>query len=253
MATTNAALSAISDYWNLRAEGYSLRTRDELESDAGRRLTTLFSEYLPLPEGGGRLLDVGCGPGIFSISAAKLGWSVTGIDLSQRMLDEARSNAAAVGRPALFQIGNAEAPDFPPESFDAIVNRYLLWNLPHPEEALAAWWRLLKPGGVILVSDGNHYLHLFDETYRRVEALKAPPPGHAPKYVGDVDTTPMLEIAKTLPLSSVYRPEWDRKTVETLGGTFSLLETSKAVVTDPDTGEMLSVVDGFIWMALKLP
>ena len=101
MATTNAALSAISDYWNLRAEGYSLHTRDELEGDAGRRLAALFAETLPLPEGGGRLLDVGCGPGLFSIAAAKLGWSVTGIDLSQRMLDEARTNAQEAGRPAI--------------------------------------------------------------------------------------------------------------------------------------------------------
>ena len=122
MATTNAALSAISDYWNLRAEGYSLHTRDELEGDAGRRLAALFSETLPLPEGGGRLLDVGCGPGLFSIAAAKLGWSVTGIDLSQRMLDEARANAQEAGRPAIFQIGNAEAPDFAPESFDAVFS-----------------------------------------------------------------------------------------------------------------------------------
>ena len=95
MATTNAALSAISDYWNLRAEGYSLHTRDELEGDAGRRLAALFAETLPLPEGGGRLLDVGCGPGLFSIAAAKLGWSVTGIDLSQRMLDTACAMMAA--------------------------------------------------------------------------------------------------------------------------------------------------------------
>lgn len=251
MATTNAALSAISDYWNLRAEGYSLHTRDELEGDAGRRLAALFAETLPLPEGGGRLLDVGCGPGLFSIAAAKLGWSVTGIDLSQRMLDEARANAQEAGRPAIFQIGNAEAPDFAPESFDAVVNRYLLWNLPHPEEALAAWLRLLKPGGKLLVSDGNHYLHLFDETYRRVEALKMPPEGHAPKYVGDVDTTPMLEIAKTLPLSSMHRPEWDQKTVEKLGARFRLVETTVTVVTDPATNEKLHVVDGFIWIAEK--
>lgn len=251
MATTNAALSAISDYWNLRAEGYSLRTRDELEGDSGRLLTKLFSEHLPLPEGGGRLLDVGCGPGIFSIAAAKLGWSVTGIDLSQRMLDEARSNANEAGRPAHFQIGNAEAPDFAPESFDAVVNRYLLWNLPHPEEALAAWLRLLKPGGKLLVSDGNHYLHLFDETYRRVEALRAPAEGHAPKYVGNVDTKPMLEIAKTLPLSSVHRPEWDHRTIERLGATFELLETTQLIVQDPDTQENLSVIDGFVWMATK--
>ena len=61
------------------------------------------------------------------------------------------------------------------------------------------------------LSDGNHYLHLFDETYRRVEALKTPPEGHDPKYVGNVDTTPMMEIAKTLPLSSVKRPEWIRR------------------------------------------
>ena len=59
---------------------------------------------------------MGCGPGLFSIAAAKLGWSVTGIDLSQRMLDEARSNAQEAGRPAIFQIGNAEAPDFRPKA-----------------------------------------------------------------------------------------------------------------------------------------
>ena len=105
--------------------------------------------------------------------------------------------------------------------------------------------------GKLLVSDGNHYLHLFDETYRRVEALKTPPEGHDPKYVGDVDTTPMMEIAKTLPLSAVHRPEWDQKTVEKLGARFRLVETTVTVVTDPETKEELRVVDGFIWIAEK--
>ena len=81
--------------------------------------------------------------------------------------------------------------------------------------------------------------------------MKTPPEGHAPKYVGDVDTTPMLEIAKTLPLSSVHRPEWDQKTVEKLGARFRLVETTVTVVTDPATNEKLRVLDGFIWIAEK--
>ena len=70
--------------------------------------------------------------------------------------------------------------------------------------------------------------------------------------MGNVDTTPMMEIAKTLPLSSVRRPEWDQKTVEKLGARFRLVETTVTVVTDPETKEELRVVDGFIWLAEKL-
>ena len=98
---------------------------------------------------------------------------------------------------------------------------------------------------------GLNVLRIINEPTAAAVALKMPPEGHAPKYVGDVDTTPMLEIAKTLPLSSAYRPEWDQKTVEKLGARFRLVETTVTVVTDPATNEKLRVVDGFIWIAEK--
>jgi SAM-dependent methyltransferase len=108
---------------------------------------------------GWRVLDTGCGPGAVLVRAAQAvgpGGQVTGIDLSGGMLARAEAEAArqALGNVTVCR-ADAAAPPFPPASFDAITASLLLYLLPDPAVALAAWWTLLAPGGVLAFSWGT--------------------------------------------------------------------------------------------------
>lgn len=54
-----------------------------------------------------------------------------------------------------FILADAENPMEPDEAYDAIVCRHLVWTLTNPQGALSEWHRVLKPGGQLLVFDGN--------------------------------------------------------------------------------------------------
>ena len=107
-----------------------------------------------LPEGRLRILDVGCGTGEMGLVLAGMGHEVTGLDLSEKMLEKARSKASALGLDTTYRQGDAEKPPFAEGTFDALVTRHVLWTLPHPEEALREWCKILKDGGMALVIEG---------------------------------------------------------------------------------------------------
>ncbi len=84
--------------------------------------TRFLLELLDLPQGA-RVLDVGCGPGRHAIALAKAGLSVTGVDVSERLLAIARdaaNDAGLYGRVALFEC-DARAMPFDLE-FDAVIS-----------------------------------------------------------------------------------------------------------------------------------
>lgn len=96
-----------------------------------------------------KILDVGVGTGFLALPLAKLGHQVTGLDQSPRMLEIARQKAEANGLAVELCLGDAEAPDFPDETFDVVINRWVIWLLPNPEQAMQEWLRITKPGGRI--------------------------------------------------------------------------------------------------------
>ncbi|WP_305064532.1 class I SAM-dependent methyltransferase [Methanococcoides sp.] len=102
-----------------------------------------------------KILDVGTGPGISAILLIELGHDVTGMDLSEVMLKNARENATRFDLPVDLIQGDAEKLPFEDGSFDAIFNRHVLWTLQNPEMAIAEWRRVLKSGGKIVIIDGN--------------------------------------------------------------------------------------------------
>ncbi len=71
------------------------------------------------------------------------------------MLAEARRKAAERGVAIRLEEGDAERLPFPPGSFDLAISRHLLWTLPHPEAAIDEWIRVLRPGGRLVVVDGQ--------------------------------------------------------------------------------------------------
>lgn len=102
-----------------------------------------------------KVLDVGTGTGALALMLSEMGHKAIGIDMSKRMLKRAHEKAQMSNLRAEFKVGDAEAPPFENESFDAIVSRHVLWTLPNPENAVQAWKNLLKPGGKVVIIDGN--------------------------------------------------------------------------------------------------
>ncbi|MEV0900447.1 class I SAM-dependent methyltransferase [Actinoplanes sp. NPDC049802] len=100
----------------------------------------------------GRVLDVGVGTGR-NLSLYPDGVTVTGIDLSPAMLELARRHAADLGRTVDLREGDAERLEFPGGSFDTVVCALSLCTVPDPAAAIAEAWRVLVPGGRLLLLD----------------------------------------------------------------------------------------------------
>ncbi|MCK9325621.1 MAG: class I SAM-dependent methyltransferase [Bacteroidales bacterium] len=151
----DAIKSEISVKWDTEAEYYDTYVSHGVQTESEKKLWTEAFNYVLPQDSRLRILDVGCGTGAMGIILSGTGHDVTGIDLSEKMMDEGRKKAETLRLPMIFQNGDAENPPFEEESFDVVINRHLLWTLPNPDTAIANWYRVLKPGGVLIVIDGQ--------------------------------------------------------------------------------------------------
>lgn len=126
---------------------------------AQHRLYSPFTRQLFVEAGikpGMRVLDVGSGTGDVALLAAELvgrTGHVTGLELSEAMLQTARNRAAQAGYTNVeFIEDNAENPALN-EKFDAVVGRWVLMWLNNPVGALRNLARLVKPGGLIIFQE----------------------------------------------------------------------------------------------------
>lgn len=116
-------------------------------------------------QGNESTLDVGCGRGLMAIGAAHRTpeGRATGIDLWQADLSgnsaqAAMDNAALEGVQGRVRIDTGDAVRLPydAESFQVVVSRWVVHNIPFPEDrarALDEMWRVLEPGGVLAIAD----------------------------------------------------------------------------------------------------
>lgn len=105
------------------------------------------------PGKGERILDVGCGTGIFTLDYLAAGAEVTGLDISQPMLDVAVRKAA--GYPFTAVRGDMRSLPFDDESFDKTVSVTALEFVEDGGRAVGELFRVTKPGGVIVVGTLN--------------------------------------------------------------------------------------------------
>jgi SAM-dependent methyltransferase len=145
----------VAAHWGRRAPGFDADFGHSIRTAAER---AAWDRILDLVVGGrGTLdaLDVGCGTGFLSLELAGRGHRVTGIDFAPQMLAEARKKAAAQGVAVRFEEGDAEQLPFAEGSFDLVMTRHVLWTLPHPEQAIDEWIRVLRPGGRLAAMDSQ--------------------------------------------------------------------------------------------------
>lgn len=100
------------------------------------------------------VLDVGCGTGLETVRLARLvapSGHVTGVDLSDDLLAEARRRASGLGLPIDYRQGNAEHLPLPDHAFDIARAERLLLYLDDPAKAVAELVRVTKPNGAVYV------------------------------------------------------------------------------------------------------
>lgn len=127
---------------------------------------------------GDRVLEVGCGTGVFAREAVKhvgATGSVTGFDLSESMLGVARVHCPG----AIFQQGDAANLPFADDAFDVVASSFMLMFAPEPERVIGEMLRVLKPHGRLVVAvweslaDNPAYSALADIVRRHVDDAAA--------------------------------------------------------------------------------
>lgn len=142
--------------WSADSQGYDQGIRKQLNNkkDVAHWQNELKSVLGEKPL---QVLDVGCGPGFFTIMLARLGHSVASMDGAEGMVECARRNIARENLSADIYLGDAVLLEREKEgSLDAIVSRDVVWTLYDPEKAFARWKTLLKEDGKIIIYDGDY-------------------------------------------------------------------------------------------------
>jgi ubiquinone/menaquinone biosynthesis C-methylase UbiE len=202
----------IRDFWNQDSETYDLAPghamSDPVESAAWRRVLTDT-----LPPAPARVLDVGAGTGAIALLVAELGYDVTALDLSDRMLARAEAKAAERGMEVSFVVGPADDP--PPGPFDAVVERHVLWTMPDPFATLRAWREVVRPGGRLVVFEAifggddvvSRARRLAAQGVKR--ALGVPESHHAPYPEDVIASLPFSRLTSPAPVvAAAYQAGW---------------------------------------------
>ncbi|QNJ93505.1 methyltransferase domain-containing protein [Mycolicibacterium fluoranthenivorans] len=95
-----------------------------------------------------QILDLGCGTGATTLALAeRVGGLCTGIDISEPMIELARTRARDRRLPVDFIIGDAQAFPFPAHTFDVLVSRFGVMFFDDPQAAFGNLRRATRPGG----------------------------------------------------------------------------------------------------------
>ena len=150
-----------------------LREHLSQEHDGATRRTELvaqhvaFIERIALPQRASRVMDLGCGPGLYALRLAALGHDVAGIDFSPASIEYAREQATSRSLSCRFELADIRSAAYG-EGYDLVMLLYGELNLFQREEAVALLQRsasALAPGGKLLLE-----VHSDDAVRKRGES-----------------------------------------------------------------------------------
>jgi ubiquinone/menaquinone biosynthesis C-methylase UbiE len=112
-----------------------------------------LQELMNIVRPGGHILDAGCGSGVVTRVLVDNGFQVTGIDISQKMIDLAKQRVPE----AALELGDMAALEFEDDSFDGIVSTYAVFHIPRTKHSslFLDFHSILKKGGALLFSIGS--------------------------------------------------------------------------------------------------
>jgi ubiquinone/menaquinone biosynthesis C-methylase UbiE len=150
----------VAGHWDHWAGQYDNQYAHGLKSEREKEEWQKFLQETlgPPPQ---KVLDIGTGTGFIALLLAESGYHCKGLDISSGMLEEAKFKAKLQGLQVDFGLGDAEILPEADATYDVVVNRHLLWTLPNPERAIAEWIRVLKPGGRLVIIDGDWFYNKF--------------------------------------------------------------------------------------------
>ncbi len=112
-----------------------------------------------LPPAPARVTDLGCGTGTLSLLLAEQGYAVDALDFSPAMVQLANEKLdaapSAVRSLVTVRGGDAADPGLAPASVDVVLCRHVLWALPDPVAVVGRWASALRPGGRLVLVEGN--------------------------------------------------------------------------------------------------
>ncbi len=115
--------------------------------------------HAPRPLDGLTLLDIGCGGGLLSEPMTRLGARVTGIDAGERIIGVARVHADQLGLDIDYRCGSPEHLSAAGEApYDVVLNMEVVEHVTDVRLYFSACSKLLKPGGVMILSTINRSL-----------------------------------------------------------------------------------------------
>jgi phosphatidylethanolamine/phosphatidyl-N-methylethanolamine N-methyltransferase len=152
----------------------------------GRRVAV---SALPVKKGD-RVLEVGVGTGL-SLPFYPADCHVSGIDISEAMLDRAHERVAELGRTDIdLRLMDASALSYPDETFDHVLAPYVISVVPEPDRVMAEIRRVCKPGGTIMVV--NHFHSGTPGLLRWIESMLTP----ATQWIGFRLDEPLANVTQ---------------------------------------------------------
>lgn len=202
----------INNYWSKRADEFSECRLKDFEGLQRKIWTDIISEAIPKGKGF-RALDIGTGAGFYAFLLTDLGFEVTGVDYSQKMIDNAIANSEKLGYKGIkFMKMDTQNLKFEDESFDFIISRNVTWTLPDPKKAYEEWCRVLTPGGKIMNFDAN-YGHGFKLAEENGQTYKEMQDWSRSSYNRTIQSKDLIkernDFAKQLYICNFERPQWD--------------------------------------------
>lgn len=144
------------DFFNAHAAADSYNVFSEA---ANHLLISQFAQLSGLPNGA-KVLDLGCGSGIFTRLLSERGYKAEGLDISPKLIELARQNYPTVP----FLEGDVEALPYDDESVDGLLLSGLVHHLPDPRRCASEAFRVLRKGGRFMAFDlnrANPFMYLY--------------------------------------------------------------------------------------------